>query len=57
MDGNESIHTASRVYEDEVKLFNAITVDSAANGYVYRDRSHVSIEQYGEIYEKWCHTR
>ena len=42
-----------KMYEDDVKLFNAITFDGAEKGVVFRNKEAVSIGKYPEIYDRW----
>lgn len=50
---NESVYRVMRIYEDVVKRFNAITVDSVVNGYVFKNINNISRDEYAAIYLEW----
>ncbi len=52
-DGHTIRYLVKKMYEDDVKFFNAITFDGAVNGVAFKDRTKVSLNKYPEIYANW----
>lgn len=52
-DRSESRHRVAKMYEADVKKINAITADSSMSGYVFKNKDHVSLGKFEEIYESW----
>ena len=50
---NASRHKVRKVYEDDVKKINSIIADSSTEGYLLRDKDHVSSDKFNEIYMDW----
>ena len=52
-DGKTIRYHVKKIYENDVKLVNAITFDGAEEGIAFKDQTKVSLSKYSDIYANW----